>query len=141
MLIIQNHTNYACNKIIDITVNTLLQHFTISDEVVVKLVNINEITMLNHKYRFKNYPTNVLSFISNAPKKISNMLGDIIICPKIISNEAVMQHKLFTHHLIHIIVHGFLHLIGYNHIKDRDSIIMQDMEVKILANFNVNNPY
>lgn len=98
---------------------------------------------LNNKWRGKDKPTNVLSFpaddfdIPDAPR----LLGDVILALETVEREAVAQNKVFDHHLTHLVIHGVLHLLGFDHIEEDEADIMEAMEVKLLAEVNIANPY
>ncbi len=93
---------------------------------------------LNKTYRSVDKATNVLSFPS---PKVEKTLGDIILCLEVIFNEAVEQQKTFQDHFMHLVVHGFLHLVGYDHVNDEDAEIMEQLEIDILNRVGINNPY
>lgn len=108
------------------------------------IVDENEMKELNHQYRGKDKSTNVLSFPSELPEMLQkemNMLGDIIICPDVLANEAIDLNKPLLDHWAHITVHGVLHLLGYDHIEEADAEIMQGYETQILKSINIPNPY
>ncbi len=113
-------------------------------ELTVRFVSPEEITYLNHTYRKKNKPTNVLAFPSNLPAEIQlecPFLGDIIICPAILLAESNELNKTLKAHWTLILIHGILHLLGYDHIKDDDTAVMQAIEIKLLAELGYANPY
>jgi probable rRNA maturation factor len=111
-------------------------------ELLIRIVGKVEIQNLNKTYRDKDQPTNVLSFPSDLPIEIDEMiLGDIVICTSIVANEAKLQNKTFEHHLIHMAIHGTLHLLGYDHVKPMDAQKMESLEIKILEKMQINNPY
>lgn len=115
-----------------------------SAELTLRLVDEEEITHLNHTYRKQNKPTNVLAFPSSLPEGITldfPLLGDVIICPSVLHKESQELGKSLDEHWAHIVIHGVLHLLGYDHIKDNDAEIMQAIEIKILANLGFTNPY
>ena len=107
-------------------------------ECVVRLVGENESQQLNAEFRNKDMPTNFLSFTYD---DLENYIGDIVICLPIVEREASEQNKLFLHHLQHMIVHGILHLLGYNHEQDEEAEQMEALEQEILAQFGIDNPY
>ncbi len=113
-------------------------------ELTLRFVNIEEITSLNHLYRKKNQPTNVLAFPATHPANIEleyPLLGDVIICPAVLKQESLEQEKPLAAHWAHIVTHGVLHLLGYDHIKDDDTVEMQAVEIQLLAEFGFDNPY
>ena len=121
-----------------------LQSHRHSAELTLRLVDIEEITQLNQLYRKINNPTNVLAFPTNYPTHIglkSQLLGDVIICPDVLNNESIALKKNLTAHWAHIVIHGVLHLLGYDHIKDDDTMTMQALEIKLLATLGFDNPY
>ena len=116
---------------------TLLER-PISNELSIALVDDKEIQFLNKKFRDKNKATNVLSFPSNGPAPI---LGEIILSYETLNKEAEELLIPFKHHLIHMLVHGFLHLQGFDHQTDEDAAIMEKLEVRVLLDLNSDNPY
>lgn len=113
-----------------------------SYEVSVRIVDAAEITELNHHYRQKNAPTNVLSFPAAFPEGVDvPLLGDIVICAQVVAEEAAQQHKSLQAHWAHMLVHGTLHLLGYDHIEASDADIMETLETKILTEMDYPSPY
>lgn len=111
-------------------------------EITIRLVNIEESQQLNKQYRHKDKPTNVLSFGFEVPEGIDlNLLGDLVICSQVVEQEAKAQNKPLFDHWAHIVIHGCLHLLGYDHINDTDANEMERLEVKILAMLSISNPY
>lgn len=111
-------------------------------ELCVRLVDTTEIQTLNHEYRDKDKPTNVLSFPVELPDGVNvPLLGDIVICPSIVFDEAQAQHKTYEQHFAHIVIHGCLHLLGYDHVTDAEADVMEPLEISILATINIPNPY
>jgi len=111
-------------------------------EVTIRLVEPSESQELNHQYRGKDRPTNVLSFEFEAPPMLElDLLGDLIICKQIIEKEAIEQEKPLLNHWAHMVVHGTLHLLGYDHIDDDQAIEMESLEKEILANLAIDDPY
>jgi probable rRNA maturation factor len=116
--------------------------------VAVRLVGRAEIRKLNAQYRGKDYATNVLSFpalpAAIAPKSSADTaqpLGDLVICPPVLRVEAREQHKTLRAHWAHLVVHGALHLIGYDHEDDEDARRMERREVAVLRKLGFENPY
>jgi probable rRNA maturation factor len=110
------------------------------------------IRTLNRDWRGKNAPTNVLSFPAAAPKKApkgprskalpaSPYIGDIVIAYQTVAREAVAENKPFGHHLAHLAIHGFLHLLGYDHETERGAQKMERLERSILKRLAVPDPY
>ncbi|MEZ5690348.1 MAG: rRNA maturation RNase YbeY [Rickettsiales bacterium] len=114
-------------------------------EIAVVFVDDKFIRNINHQYRGKNKPTNVLSFpngdFSLKSSNINLNLGDIILALETIEKEAKEQKKTFRNHSAHLLVHGFLHLLGYDHMNEKDAKIMENMEIKILKKLDISNPY
>lgn len=113
-------------------------------EVTIRLADTDEITQLNNDYRKRNKPTNVLSFPANIPHTIeldTPLLGDIIICPDVVIQEAQDLNKSLESHFAHMVVHGVLHLLGYDHIEPKDADVMQAKEIKVLNTIGYSNPY
>lgn len=125
---------------------TALRHKKRKGAVVIRLVTPAEMQHLNYTYKGKNKPTNVLTFPVTLPKTIQQqlplpILGDIIICPNIVNLEATLQNKKRRAHWQHIVIHGTLHLVGYDHQTDNEAAIMEAKEIKLLKLLGVNNPY
>lgn len=115
-----------------------------SAELTLRFVNSQEITTLNHTYRKINKSTNVLAFPATHPKDILldyPFLGDVIVCPEVLLNESQSLNKPLNAHWAHILIHGVLHLLGYDHIKDEDTVVMQSIESQLLATLGFDNPY
>ncbi len=111
-------------------------------ELVIRLVDEAEIQDLNREYRGKDKPTNVLSFPSILPSVVdSNLLGDIIICAPVVLREAQDQGKSVDAHWAHMVVHGVLHLLGYDHQEENDGDSMERLEREIMAGLGFLNPY
>lgn len=112
-------------------------------EITVRLVMPDEIQELNNEYRHKDKPTNILSFPFECPPEFPDLplLGDLIICDEIVRQEAKDQGKTYKEHFAHLIVHGCLHLLGFDHIEVKDASIMEPLEVKILKQLGYPDPY
>ena len=105
----------------------------------IRVVGAAESRRLNRTWRGKDKPTNVLSF--PAPATQSPVLGDLAICAPVVAREAREQGKSAQAHWAHMVVHGVLHLLGYDHELDRDAAVMEARETALLANFGYANPY
>ena len=113
-------------------------------EISVRLTGDEEIKLLNKQYRDKNSSTNVLSFSSlndSMHPEASEMLGDIVISKDTVLREAKNLKKSFEQHLSHLGIHGLLHLMGFSHDKENEALIMEGIEVKILKDLGIPNPY
>ena len=119
-----------------------LQRCTEDQELAIRIVDPDESQQLNFQYRQKNKPTNVLSFPFEAIPGVSfPLLGDLIICAPIVLAEAKAQDKILESHWAHMIIHGVLHLLGYDHIEAKKAEKMENLEVKLLAKLGYANPY
>ncbi|MDC0388449.1 rRNA maturation RNase YbeY [Candidatus Thioglobus sp.] len=145
MIVIQN--SISVNSINEAefsnTLQSVLDELNVSDsELLVRFVDKTEIQHLNKTYRHQDKTTNVLSFLSNLPIEIEEaILGDVVICVEVVTEEAKMQQKTFNNHLIHMAIHGTLHLLGYDHIEGSEAQKMESLEVKILKKLQIENPY
>ena len=113
-------------------------------ELAIVLTDDSAIHVLNRDWRKVDAPTNVLSFpakMAPARRGAPRLLGDIVIAYETIAREATAAGKPFEHHLIHLAVHGFLHLLGHDHATDRDAKKMERLEVDILARLGLPDPY
>jgi len=111
-------------------------------ELTIRIVDEVEAQELNEKWRQRSYPTNVLSFPFESPPGINiPLLGDIIICAAVVKREAAEQQKYVESHWAHLIIHGCLHLLGYDHIDDSEANIMENLEIDILHSLGYSNPY
>lgn len=111
-------------------------------EMYVRIVDEAESQELNGTYRGKDKPTNVLSFEAELPPGVDvPLLGDLAICAPVVEREAVEQNKTEIAHWAHMVVHGTLHLLGFDHIADDEAEQMEALEVQILSKLGYNNPY
>ena len=111
-------------------------------ELTIRIVDVEESQSLNHTYRDKNKPTNVLSFPFEVPEGIEmDLLGDLIICADVVATEANEQDKTLSAHWAHMTIHGCLHLLGFDHIDDDEAEEMESLEIDILKKLGFNNPY
>ncbi|PRN08083.1 rRNA maturation RNase YbeY [Acinetobacter baumannii] len=128
---------------------TTLRHVGYKEdcEIGIACVDLEESHQLNLQYREKDKPTNVLSFPSDIPEEVLPMLdalplGDLVICIPVVLQEALEQKKTAQNHFAHLLVHGVLHLLGYDHeTSDEDAEEMEGLEIEILAKLNIANPY
>lgn len=156
----RNHENIddfiieATNKILK---NSPLKNFIKKGcliELSIILCNNSQIRKINKKFRKIDKPTNILSFANLDETKIKTnglnktigksqfiFLGELILSYEYIQNELKNNHKNFHHHLTHLLVHGILHLIGFDHEEESMATEMENLEIKILKKFNINNPY
>lgn len=111
-------------------------------EMVIRLVDEQESQQLNRDYRGKDNPTNVLSFPFEAPPEVPlSLIGDLVICVPLVAQEAAQQQKALAAHWAHMVVHGALHLQGYDHQDDHEAQIMEDREREILDTLQFPDPY
>ena len=111
-------------------------------ELVVRITDTAESQQLNHDYRGKDKPTNVLSFPFEAPPGVPDAhLGDLVICASVVANEAQEQNKTLLAHWAHMVVHGVLHLRGYDHLDDDEAEEMENLERQVLAKLGFSDPY
>ncbi|OGT23031.1 MAG: rRNA maturation RNase YbeY [Gammaproteobacteria bacterium RIFCSPHIGHO2_02_FULL_42_13] len=123
-------------------VNAAMQVHLQNAEICIRIVDIPEITKLNETYRKKKGATNVLSFTydDDMQDKIL-LLGDIVICADVVIQEAKKQNISVESHFAHVVIHGALHLFGYDHDTDEKGNIMENLEGKILQKLDFPNPY
>ncbi|MEO7067452.1 MAG: rRNA maturation RNase YbeY [Rhodanobacter sp.] len=111
-------------------------------ELSIRIVDTAEGFALNRDYRGKDYATNVLSFPVELPPGIDlPLIGDLAICAPVVLREATEQHKATRDHWAHLTIHGVLHLLGYDHIKDDEAEAMESLETRILAGLGIADPY
>jgi len=138
---------------IQLWLDTLLSYKTLNKkEITVRIVDEAEIQQLNQQYRGKDKSTNVLSFPFDMPEfalpddveideSMSHFLGDIVICAQVVTQESKEQNKPLSHHWAHMLVHGTLHLLGYDHIEDEEAEEMEGIEIAILQKLAIDDPY
>ena len=108
----------------------------------VQIVSKDEMRELNNTWRGRNSPTNVLSFPMQSPDEVDlKILGDLALCADVINTEAIEQHKPAQAHWAHMVVHGMLHLQGYDHIDEQQADEMEALEIRILDQLGFDNPY
>ncbi|MBD1575015.1 MULTISPECIES: rRNA maturation RNase YbeY [Vibrio] len=111
-------------------------------ELTIRIVEAEESQQLNRDYRGKDKPTNVLSFPFEAPPGIEiDLLGDLIICQQVVEAEAKEQNKPLVAHWAHMVIHGSLHLLGYDHIDDHEAEEMETIETEIMQKLGFDDPY
>lgn len=121
-----------------------LQRKRDAGEITIRIVDSEEMSVLNSTYRKKTGPTNVLSFPFDIPEGVVldvPILGDIVICAEVVNDEAISQGKNQDAHWAHMIIHGVFHLLGYDHEMDSDAIIMESLEIETLQHLGFANPY
>lgn len=123
-------------------VDAVIPPFQEESELTIRLVDVAESHELNLTYRGKDKPTNVLSFPFEAPPGIEMpLLGDLIICRQVVEQEASEQGKPLEAHWAHMVVHGSLHLLGYDHIEDDEAEEMEGLETEIMLALGYEDPY
>lgn len=117
--------------------------FQPDSEVTIRIVDSSESQMLNHTWRGKDKPTNVLSFPFEAPPGIDPLplLGDLVICRQVVEQEALQQDKSLEAHWAHMVIHGSLHLLGYDHLEDEEATEMETIETEIMLALGYPDPY
>ena len=111
-------------------------------EVSVYIVDEPESQELNSQYRGKNKPTNVLSFPADIPDEVGvPLLGDLVICAPVVEREAREQGKSLEAHWAHMLVHGTLHLLGYDHVNDDEADVMEALETRLITQLHFPAPY
>ena len=114
--------------------------------IAIRIVDPIESAALNNEYRNKDKPTNVLSFPCHLPDEIMEQLpeaplGDLVICAAVVHKEANEQNKSVSNHWAHMVIHGTLHLAGYDHDNDDEAQVMESLEISILSSLDIKNPY
>ncbi|PLY17017.1 MAG: rRNA maturation RNase YbeY [Sedimenticola sp.] len=111
-------------------------------ELVIRIVSEQESQALNLEYRGKDCPTNVLSFPFETPDVVeTDLLGDLVICAPVVVQEALDQGKSLDAHWAHMVVHGLMHLLGFDHQNDEQAAEMEHLEVEILTGLGFPDPY
>ncbi|WP_213875439.1 rRNA maturation RNase YbeY [Pseudomonas sp. dw_358] len=120
-----------------------LRERTADSEMTIRLVDEAEGRELNHTYRHKDYATNVLSFPADVPDDLLDipLLGDLVICTQVVEREAAEQGKPLEAHWAHLVIHGCLHLLGFDHIDEDEAEEMEALERTLLAELGHNDPY
>lgn len=115
-------------------------------QITVRIVTEKEVTELNKSYRGKDTATNVLSFPFESPPglppgEMEGELGDVVVCAAVVKQEAQIQHKDSEAHWAHMIIHGSLHLLGYDHLTEGEAQEMESLEKTVLGNLGYADPY
>ncbi|MEZ8834837.1 rRNA maturation RNase YbeY [Vibrio cyclitrophicus] len=141
-LAVENEQGLPTEQDIQLWLNKTIPQFQEYAELTVRIVDTQESHQLNHEYRGKDKPTNVLSFPFEAPPGIElDLLGDLIICRQVVEKEAEEQNKPLLAHWAHMVVHGSLHLLGYDHIEDDEAEEMESLETEIMQTMGFEDPY
>ena len=124
-------------------ITAVLQHQKLNNaEVSVYVVDEDEGRQINRDYRGKDYATNVLSFPADIPEEVGvPLLGDLVICAPVIEREAKEQNKDINAHWAHMLVHGSLHLLGYDHMEETEADLMEELETRLLQQLGFPPPY
>jgi len=111
-------------------------------ELAIRIVGTDEGRALNRDYRGKDYATNVLSFPVELPPGVAlPLIGDLAICAPVVQREAAEQGKAVRDHWAHLTIHGVLHLLGHDHVDERDATVMEALETRVLAGLGIADPY
>ncbi|NVJ55315.1 MAG: rRNA maturation RNase YbeY [Vibrionaceae bacterium] len=141
-LAVENENGLPSFEDVQRWLSNTVEKFQPQAEVTVRIVDEEESHQLNHEYRGKDKPTNVLSFPFEAPPGIEiDLLGDLIICRQVVEREAKEQGKPLMAHWAHMVVHGSLHLLGYDHIEDDEAEEMESLETEIMQSMGFEDPY
>jgi len=145
---IDDEVNSSSTKIpsienIELWITAALQSDELNEaEVSVYIVDEKESQELNFQYRAKDKPTNVLSFPADIPDEVGvPLLGDLVICAPVVEREAHEQGKTLEAHWAHMLVHGTLHLLGYDHIEDDEANVMEALETRLITQLQFPAPY
>jgi probable rRNA maturation factor len=124
-------------------IDEFIAYFSVEKiDVEVSFCTAEQIKDLNYKFRKKDYETNVLSFPAESSIGIQNACcGEVIICYEVLNNEAIESSKNITNHFKHLLIHSLLHLLGYEHDKENDAILMESEEIKFLSKIGISDPY
>ena len=134
--------NTLTKKFFTYIVDATLDDKRAGSELTIRIVSLEESAYLNKKYRKKEGPTNVLSFVSEGAEKIvPDFLGDLVVCAPVVNKEACQQGKNIEAHWAHMIVHGVLHLLGLDHQDSCQAEAMENRERSILSKLGYPDPY
>ncbi len=130
------------NRLMRAWIMHALRRFRTTASLAVRIVDASEGAALNERWRGKRGPTNVLSFPAAGLERIApELLGDIVLCAPMLKTEAAAQRKTIAAHCAHLLVHGTLHLLGYDHEKPRDAEKMERLETELLGELEFADPY
>ncbi len=139
---VSNGFDIPAQSLLKLWVRAALEGQRRQAEISLRIVDEAEMSELNGQYRGKAYPTNVLSFPADLPPEVKlPYLGDIVICAAVVEREALAQGKQPHDHWAHLLVHGTLHLLGFDHIESADAEAMEGREIEILETLAIANPY
>lgn len=111
-------------------------------ELTVRIVDEAEGRALNARWRGRDYATNVLSFPAELPPGVAlPLLGDLVVCAPVVAREAAEQGKPEADHWAHLVIHGTLHLLGFDHESESDAVVMEGLERELLAGLGIGDPY
>lgn len=139
---VEDHSGLPSAEMLQIWLEKTIVPFQPQAEVTIRIVDETESHQLNFDYRGKDKPTNVLSFPFEAPPGMElDLLGDLVICRQVVEQEAIEQNKPLMAHWAHMVVHGSLHLLGYDHIEDDEAEEMESLESEIMQEMGFEDPY
>ena len=140
--VVCNNENLPSHENFQQWVEAVLTPYKKPFELTIRLVDSSESQQLNSQYRGHDKPTNVLSFPFEVPEGIElDLLGDLVICVDIVEQEALEQQKALHAHWAHMVIHGCLHLLGFDHIDDNEADEMEALETTIITTFGFPEPY
>ncbi|MFQ1015025.1 rRNA maturation RNase YbeY [Avibacterium paragallinarum] len=138
----ENSENLPSEQQLQQWATVAVQAENLEPEITIRIVDEAESQQLNATYRGKDYPTNVLSFPFECPEEVElPLLGDLVICSQVVEREAAEQGKPLMAHWAHMVVHGCLHLLGYDHIEDDEAEEMESLETEIMQELGFADPY
>ncbi|MFZ7143390.1 rRNA maturation RNase YbeY [Avibacterium avium] len=139
---VENSENLPTEQQFQQWATAAVQAENLQPEITIRVVDEAESQSLNATYRGKDYPTNVLSFPFECPEEVElPLLGDLVICRQVVEREAQEQGKPLMAHWAHMVVHGCLHLLGYDHIEDAEAEEMESLETEIMQDLGFADPY
>ncbi|MFZ7157794.1 rRNA maturation RNase YbeY [Avibacterium gallinarum] len=139
---VENSENLPTEQQFQQWATAAVQAENLQPEITIRVVDEAESQSLNATYRGKDYPTNVLSFPFECPEEVElPLLGDLVICRQVVEREAQEQGKPLMAHWAHMVVHGCLHLLGYDHIEDDEAEEMESLETEIMQELGFADPY